>query len=1073
VVTSEDTAVNNANTDRNLLFGILALQMDFIGRDALIKGMHAWALEKAKSLGQILVEQQALAPDRHALLEALVREHVKQHGNDPKKSLAAVGPVGSVGEDLRQIADLDVQASLGHLPAGSPATTDSWATVPPAGDSPASAPDPWKTEAPTSRPPVGARFRILRPYARGGLGQVSVAHDDELHREVALKEIQDQHADHPDARSRFLLEAEVTGGLEHPGIVPVYSLGTYADGRPFYAMRFIRGDSLKEALDHFHATGEDLGMREWLLGLRDLLGRFVDVCNALAYAHARGVLHRDLKPGNIMLGRYGETLVVDWGLAKPLGKSGEHGPISSEHRPEAGGPLQLSAASSSSSTLTGSAVGTPQYMSPEQAAGRLEELGPASDVYSLGATLYSVLTGKSPFTGKSTEEILRQVQRGEFPWPRQVKARVPAALEAICLKAMRLRPEDRYAMAADLSADVERWLADEPVSAYREPLAARAARWARNHRVLVAGAAVLLVTAVIALAVGTAFVWREKERTEEQRRQAEANFQTALRAVDDMLTEVAQEELANEPRMQDKQRALLARAREYYASFLAQKGDDPRLRKETALASERLADVSRLLDRHADAEDAYGKAIALFGLLEEENPHEASYREGTAHCRNFLGEVYRRTGRSDEAAKAYRDALAVQRGLIEEFHGRPEHRLQAARSCYNLGILIKDPRRIDEAEDLFRESITLLSGLVKEAPRKAEYRQHLARASLNRGPLRRAAGRFAQAEQAYREAITLQLALVKEDENTPEYRHELAVTWNNLGNLLRDRHRNTDAVAAHREALERLHRLVLDFPLVPLYQAEQANTLNSLGVTLAQDATDRLPRGVAALVSPVPQAAVPTGAGEFSAAGESWEEAGRRFAEARAAFDRLSHDHADVPAYRAGRGVALGSLGWFALRGGQVEQAQRHLAEAVADLEAATGAEPGNTDYRRLLRQRRLLLVDALLHQGRHAPAAEQAKALARSQGSGVRGQESAEASYLAATVLARCAAAAARDEGLADAQRRAAAERYAEDAMRHLGDAIDNGFADAGRLGSDAALAPLRQRDDFRALLSRMKKKG
>src|SRR5207253_755151 len=153
----------------------------------------------------------------------------------------------------------------------------------------------------------------------GGLGKVSVARDEELHREVALKEIKDHHADNPDSRARFLLEAEVTGGLEHPGIVPVYGLGSYADGRPFYAMRFIKGDSLKEAIERFHRaekSGSDPGERA--LELRKLLGRFLDVCNAIAYAHSRAVLHRDLKPGNIMLGQYGETLVVDWGLAKPL-----------------------------------------------------------------------------------------------------------------------------------------------------------------------------------------------------------------------------------------------------------------------------------------------------------------------------------------------------------------------------------------------------------------------------------------------------------------------------------------------------------------------------------------------------------------------------------------------------------------------------------------------------------------------------------------------------------------------------------------------------------------------------------
>src|SRR5262249_8760269 len=157
------------------------------------------------------------------------------------------------------------------------------------------------------------RFRVLRPHARGGLGEVHVAQDEELHREVALKEIQDRHADNPDSRARFMLEAEITGGLEHPGIVPGYGLGTYADGLPYYAKRFIQGDSLKEAIERFyqaeelHPAGRDPGQRA--LEFRQLLGRFVDVCNAIAYAHSRGILHRDLKPGNIMLGNYGETLV--------------------------------------------------------------------------------------------------------------------------------------------------------------------------------------------------------------------------------------------------------------------------------------------------------------------------------------------------------------------------------------------------------------------------------------------------------------------------------------------------------------------------------------------------------------------------------------------------------------------------------------------------------------------------------------------------------------------------------------------------------------------------------------------
>src|SRR5262249_39757486 len=156
----------------------------------------------------------------------------------------------------------------------------------------------------------GLRFRVLRAHARGGLGEVFVAYDEELHREVALKQIQPRYAGDGDSRARFLLEAEVTGHLEPPGVVPVYGLGRHADGRPFYAMRFIKGDTLKDAVDRFHRAevrGRDPGERG--LALRELLARFVAVCNAVAYAHSRGVLHRDLKPVNVMLGPYGETLV--------------------------------------------------------------------------------------------------------------------------------------------------------------------------------------------------------------------------------------------------------------------------------------------------------------------------------------------------------------------------------------------------------------------------------------------------------------------------------------------------------------------------------------------------------------------------------------------------------------------------------------------------------------------------------------------------------------------------------------------------------------------------------------------
>jgi serine/threonine protein kinase len=472
--------MSQAAADRNLLFGILALQMDFIGRDELIAAMHAWVLDKAKPLGQILLDQGALAGADHPLLEAMVQRHLEKHGGDVERSLAAAAAPDAVRAELRQITDDKLHASLAQLPV-----------KPTAGENLGS------TTAPVAAD--GARFQILRPHARGGLGEVFVARDGELNREVALKEIQTRHAEHPESRARFMREAEITGGLEHPGIVPVYALGHHPDGRPYYAMRFIRGTSLKEAIDRFHnpqAQGlQPLGFES--LAFRQMLNRFIAVCNAIAYAHSRGVLHRDLKPGNIMLGEFGETLVVDWGLAKAgVGGAGDEKGESLERTTE-----PMLSPTDSDLTRTGQALGTPAYMSPEQAAGRLDQMGAASDIYSLGATLYYVLTGQAPFAKSDVGDVLNKVQKGDFLPPRQRNRQVPAALEAICLKAMALRAQDRYISAKALADDLEHWLADEAVTAHAEPWHARLGRWVRHHKGLVGSATAVLVvglTVVIA-----------------------------------------------------------------------------------------------------------------------------------------------------------------------------------------------------------------------------------------------------------------------------------------------------------------------------------------------------------------------------------------------------------------------------------------------------------------------------------------------------------------------------------------------------------------------------------------------
>jgi len=362
--------------------------------------------------------------------------------------------------------------------------------------------------------PTGSlRYQPLRSHAKGGLGEVFVARDTELNREVALKEIQARFAGIEECRARFLSEAEITGGLEHPGIVPVYGLGAYSDGRPYYAMRFIRGDNLQSAAEGFHQAGRpDFESLEF----RQLLSRFVDVCNAVAYAHSRGVIHRDLKPSNIMLGDFGETLVVDWGLAK----------VGAAVDAELAG-LPLAPSISAVETLDGSLVGTPAYMSPEQAAGKIEELSPATDIYSLGATLFFLLTKRAPHAGDTVDQLLAQVRIGKIQWRADDPA-VPLALRAICEKAMALRAGDRYPAALKLAEEVENWLADEPVAAYREPTLAQMRRWMRKHSGVVAAVTASVLVAIFGVTVG-ALILNQKNQ---ELASANGNLESANRKLD-------------------------------------------------------------------------------------------------------------------------------------------------------------------------------------------------------------------------------------------------------------------------------------------------------------------------------------------------------------------------------------------------------------------------------------------------------------------------------------------------------------------------------------------------------------
>jgi len=315
-----------------------------------------------------------------------------------------------------------------------------------AGDGGRREPDGHGLEAPPSDWPE-SRYAMDRLHAEGGIGQVWRARDRQLHREVALKTLRPELLRHGRVRSRFLQEAQITGQLEHPGIVPVYELvAAPRSGAPFYSMRFVHGRTLAQASQDYHQARR-AGEAD-PLGLVSLLSAFVAVCNTVAYAHSRGVIHRDLKGENVLLGDFGEVLVLDWGVAKVLGDPREHGRTHLDTRCWSADATQ---------TLQGDIVGTPAYMAPEQAEGRLDLIDHRADIYGLGAILYEILTGQPPFIGSSTVEVLEKLVRDAPTPPRELWPDVPRTLEAACLRALSKAPAERHASATALGLEIQTW----------------------------------------------------------------------------------------------------------------------------------------------------------------------------------------------------------------------------------------------------------------------------------------------------------------------------------------------------------------------------------------------------------------------------------------------------------------------------------------------------------------------------------------------------------------------------------------------------------------------------------------
>ncbi len=965
--------MNAAHHD--LLFGLLALQNGLIDQGQLVAAFQAWTRDKMHPLADRLTARGDLDAEQCAAIEAIVALHLKKHGGDSGRSLEAIPADRSTRESLEQLGDPEIGASLGHIGSAHRSTEDGED-----GDRTGS----YSVGSATSD---GQRFRVLRPHARGGLGAVFVALDGELHREVALKQILESHADDPASRQRFLVEAEITGGLEHPGVVPVYGLGTYSDGRPFYAMRFIKGDSLKEAIERFHADDElkrDPGRRS--LELRKLLRRFTDVCNAIDYAHSRGVLHRDIKPGNVIVGKHGETLVVDWGLAKAVGRAD---PTSDERT------LVPSSASGSAETLPGSVLGTPSYMSPEQAAGDLERLGPCSDVYSLGATLYCLLTGRPPFAGDAGD-VLRAVQRGDFPPPRKFHPSIDGALEAVCLKAMSAKPEDRYASCRALADDIERWTADEPVTAWREPFTRRVRRWAIRNRTAVTGAAVALVAGVVGLSAVLAVQTRANADLTRSQAAVQARYDLAVEAIESFHTGVSEDFLLKQDRFKDVRDRLLKSASDFYGKLgaLLGKESDPASRRalwqanyevaeltrqvgkpEDALAAHRQvlaarealatetradpgirADVGRslkaigrlLLDagRTKEAEAAYRKAEAFLVESAPTIAAGAAARAVLADCRSRLGWLLHDTGRVGEALSVYRLARSDQEELVAALAATPDTRRDLSFTICRIADLLADTGKPSEAEAEYRTALSIRRKLVVDNPAVTEFRYRLGESHNQLAILLWRTGKLSEAAAEYREALAVQQKLVDDNPAVNDFRSSLAISHMNLGLLLADTGKSSGAEAEYREALAMQQRLADDNPAVFRLRQDLALTHLNFGMLLAKT----------------------------SRSGEAATE----YREAMSLQKKLADDNPTLTQVRSELAGSHSGLAWVLFRMGKAAEAEAEYLAALAIQQKLADDNPTVTDFRNRVAESHNNLGMVLSQSGKASEAeSEHRKALA------------------------------------------------------------------------------------------------
>lgn len=919
------------------------------------------------------------------------------------------------------------------------------------------------------------KYLLHEVVGRGARGVVYRAHDTQLDRAVALKLIRlDPLAPDRDAE-RLLREARSAAALRHPHIVSVFETGQ--EGELFYlAAEYVAGGTLAEKL------------RQGRMPLRTGVELLALVAQAVEHAHSQGVIHRDLKPANILLQKDEGGRMKDEGRKSAVSDSSFLLPPSSFLPMITDFGLAKRETGDQTLTASGDVLGTPAYMSPEQARGEGHAADARSDVYSLGVMLYELLTGEVPFRGQQ-RALLRQVLEDDPRPPRRIDDSIPRDLETICLKCLEKEPSQRYPAAGALADDLGRWLKGEPVQARPTSWFGHFQRWCRR-RPLVAGLSAALLLALVAGIAGILWQWQRAEANLEQAREerllAEEHYRRAYEGVDQYYIRVSENRLLNEPGLQPLRRELLETARDFYARFAREHADDPTARADLARAYFRLANITRDIESRTRAIDFFIQAISLQRELANESAGLAP-RIDLGRSLNNLANLDVELGRFEDGLALYQESQDISQQLTERFPDAPEGFALTYSGANNLGLFYAMKGERSQAEDYYHRALAAAQRQLDLAPGQPEAARSLLRTYINLSDLYRTEGRTKEIGEVLQKALPHAERLVREHARVADYQTALAgcYTQLTLWHLTRaqsaGRRHAPDEWAAIDQLMPRylavVERIAAENPLVRLDQRSWASCLTL--AALADHAQGRL------------------------------ELADARYKEALGLREKLLRDQPQYWPVAEERASSLFYLGALASDRGDAARALKDFDRARVSWEELR-REQGNLPQRELCLcavhvwramsyQELHRLGDALsefdlaLDQGpaKVRPMVQCLRCLAQCEqvghnlqpifrqqyGQAAQGAETLLASfpvlgggaYQLAGFFARAAEAAADDETLTTSERHDRAEKLADRALDLLAQAQTAGYfrrpERVQRMEVDPNLAVLRSRADFKTL--------